>query len=81
MEGAGIMSGDILVVDRAITAITGNIVVAAVDGELVVKRLMRQGNRVWLESASPNYAPIFLQEGQDLQVWGVVTGVVRRFRR
>jgi DNA polymerase V len=80
MEGAGIINGDILVVDRAVSPLPSHIVVAAIDGELVVKRFMRRGIDVWLESASPNYPSLNPQDGQDLVIWGVVTGIVRRFK-
>ncbi len=79
MEGAGIFEGDLLVIDRAIRPRSGCIVVAAVDGELTVKRFLQRNGQVLLEAASPKFATITLNEGQELQVWGVVTGSVRRF--
>ncbi len=79
MEGAGIFSGDILVVDRSITPRSGVIVVAAVYGELVVKRLgVRDGQQVLL-SEHDGYQPIYLSEADDCHIWGVVTGSVRKF--
>lgn len=80
MEAAGIFNGDLLIVDRAVTPVSGQIVVASVDGEFVVKRLMRDGAEIHLEAASPEYAPIILKDGQELTIWGVVTGSVRQFR-
>lgn len=77
MEGARIFDGDILVVDRSISAAPGLIVVAAVYGELVVKRLERTPDGLVLASAQEGYAPILLQEAEDCVVWGVVTGTVR----
>jgi DNA polymerase V len=79
MEGAGIFEGDLLVIDRAITPRSGCIVVAAVDGELTVKRFMQRNGQVQLEAASAKFPPITFHDGQELQVWGVVTGSVRRF--
>ena len=78
MEQAGIRDGDLLVVDRALKPRSGQIVVAAIDGELVVKRLVRRRGQVILEAASPDYGPIEIHDGQTLDIWGVVTGVVRR---
>ena len=78
MQGAGIEDGDYLVVDKAITPICGNIVVAAIDGELLVKRYMSRQGRIWLDSASPDFPSVMINEGQELTVWGVVTGIVRR---
>ncbi len=77
MTGAGIHSGDILVVDRTETARHGSIVIAALNGELTVKRLFREGGRVLLESENPAYAPIEVKEGMDFEVWGVALHVVR----
>ena len=76
MRDEGIRDGDVLVVDRAVEPQSGMIVVAAVDGELTVKRYVRRGGRVVLLAANPEHDPIELQEGQDLVVWGVVTSHV-----
>lgn len=79
MEGAGIFSGDILVVDRSTINKSGQIVVAAVYGEMVVKRLMIKGNRAELISENNKYAPLVLNEAEDCYIWGVVVGSVRSF--
>ncbi len=80
MIGAGIQDGDLLVVDRALEAGHGDIVVAVVDGELTVKRLWQRGARVRLLAENPAYAPIDLKDGQELAVWGVVTNIIRSVR-
>lgn len=80
MEGDGIYSGDIVVVDRSLDPVPGKIVVASVDGEFVIKRLVRDGDAFRLESASPEYPPLVIRDGQDFTVWGVVTACVRKFR-
>ena len=79
MEGAGIFSGDILVIDRSITPRTGMIVVAAVDGGLVVKRLRIDHDGMWLCSEQEGYVPIAVTESSECFLWGVVTGSVRQF--
>lgn len=79
MEGAGIFSGDILVVDRSVEAVSGKIVVAAVGGGLVVKRLAKQGDTMVLMSENEAYAPIAVTGDEECFVWGVVTGSVRQF--
>jgi len=79
MEGAGIFSGDILVVDRSENAVSGRIVVAAVNGELVIKRLAQTSNGLSLLSENTAYAPIVISESEECFVWGVVTGSVRQF--
>jgi len=77
MEGARIFDGDILVVDRSIEAKSGHIVVAAVYGELVVKRLKREGQKSFLLSENEEYKPIIIDEVEGCFVWGVVTGSAR----
>ena len=72
MLGAGIHDNDLLVVDRALTARHGSIVIAVIDGEFTVKRLEKRGARVRLRAEHPDYAPIDFQDGQELHVWGVV---------
>lgn len=80
MEGAGIFHNDILVVDRSVEPASGAIVVAAVYGELVVKRLRKQGSGFALVSENAAYEPILVDENEDCTIWGVVTGSVRLFR-
>jgi DNA polymerase V len=79
MEGAGIFGDDVLVVDRAVTPKDGSIVVAAVFGEMVVKRLKAVGNTHMLVSENENYAPITVSGNDDCFLWGVVVGSVRKF--
>jgi DNA polymerase V len=78
MTGAGILDGDILVVDRARAPRQGDIVVAVIDNELTVKELDTQGPTPCLRAHHPDFAPLTLRSGQELQIWGVVGGVVRR---
>ncbi|MGZ3633031.1 MAG: LexA family protein [Parachlamydiaceae bacterium] len=76
MIGAGIHHNDILVVDRSITPMHGKIVIAAVNGELTVKRLFLKENQIQLVAENPAYAPIQILEGIELHIWGVVTSVI-----
>lgn len=78
MTGAGIASGDILVVDRSLDAAHGKIVIAAINGELTVKRLSRTGNKVQLLPENNQYSPIEITEDEDLVIWGVVTHVIHQ---
>ena len=78
MVGAGIMDGDILVVNRSQEAVHNAIVVAIVDGEPTVKRLFWQNSAIELQPENPAYPTIRISAEQDLQIWGVVTGVVRK---
>ena len=80
MVGAGIHHGDILVVDRAVVPTSGCVVVASVDGELTVKRYVVRGRRTMLLAANPDYPAIELRDGQELEIWGVVTHSLRDHR-
>jgi DNA polymerase V len=77
MEGARIFDGDILVVDRSIEPQSGSIVVAAVYGELVVKRLQKTKSGLALVSENEDYQPILIDDAEGCFVWGVATGSVR----
>lgn len=68
-----IANGATLIVDRAREARHGDIVVAVLDGDFTVKRLFWRGNRVALVPENQTYPSIVLQDGQDLNIWGVVT--------
>jgi DNA polymerase V len=76
MLEAGIHSSDILIVDRSLEAIDGNVIVAALDGELTVKRLYKRNNVLRLLPANKNYQPIEIQAHQAFEIWGVVTNVI-----
>ena len=76
MIDAGIHHGDILIVDRSLDAEPGRVVIAVVEGEMLVKRLRRLGGRLALLSENENYPPLELREGVDLIIWGVVTYVI-----
>lgn len=76
MTGAGIFSGDLLVVDRSLSPESGNVVIAVLDGELTVKRLWRSNGHVELRAENPAYPPIRLSGTMELDVWGVVKHVI-----
>jgi DNA polymerase V len=76
MIHAGIHDGDLLIVDRAIEPISGKIVIAALDGELTVKRLSIKGDTVRLLPENPAYPVIEIGAEQALVIWGVVIHVI-----
>lgn len=78
MINAGIHDGDLLVVDRSIEAVHSKIVIAAVYGDLTVKRYIKKGNKAYLAPENDKYTPIEIKEGDDVHVWGVVTNVVHK---
>lgn len=76
MINAGIFDGDILIVDRSIAPISGKIVIAAINGELTVKRLFKKGDTVQLVAENDAYHPIEITADTDLHIWGVVINVI-----
>lgn len=76
MIKAGIHHGDILIVDRSLAPAHGKVVIAAINGELTVKRLYHVGEKIELVAENEGYAPIAVTEGSDLHIWGVVTNVI-----
>lgn len=80
MINAGIHDGDIIVVDRSVQPVDRSVVVAVVDGELTVKRLIMRSGTAELHAENPKYAPIRFQDGQELIIWGVVTSAVHQVK-
>lgn len=80
MIDAGIRPGDILVVDRSLTAQHGDIVIACLFGDMTVKELQLQPS-VRLLPHNRHYAPIDISADSQLDIFGVVTGVVRTLSR
>ena len=81
MHGAGIADGDILVVNRALTPLHGDIVVAEVDNDFTVKYLHKRAGRVKLHAADATFPDIvFERDGQQLVIVGVVTATIKRHR-
>ncbi len=80
MIDAGIFEGDIAVIDRARLASLGNTVLAVIDGEFTIKILHQsEHGRPVLLPANPVFSPIEIKEGMNFEIWGVVTGTVRKF--
>lgn len=79
MSGAGILDGDLLVVDRSVEAKPGHVVVAVLGGEMTIKRLRRlPDGRSVLKAEHPDYPAIIVGEEQPAEIWGVVVGCVRK---
>jgi DNA polymerase V len=76
MIGAGIHEGDLLIVDRSIEPTNNRVIIAAVNGELLVKRLRLKRKKIYLESENPGYPSLLITETMDFLIWGVVTNVV-----
>lgn len=78
MLKAGIHDGDELIVDRALEPVDGKIVVAVVNGEMTVKRLYKKRGKVRLLAENPEFSPIEFKNGDELNIWGVVTRVIHK---
>ena len=72
MRGRGIFDGDLLVVDRALPAVHGCVVIAVVDGEFTVKQLLHTPDGQVLRAAHPDYPDMHILPEQDFSIWGVV---------
>ena len=79
MIGAGIKPDDLLIVDRSLTPKNNDIVIAVVDTELTVKRLIQKSKMIKLLPENPAFKPLMITEDMDFSIWGVVTGSVTRF--
>lgn len=77
MQGAGIYCGDLVIVDRSIDAVHGDIVIAALNSEPLCKRLHKRENVVVLMSENSKFPPRYVMEGDELAIWGVVKYSVR----
>lgn len=78
MSEAGILPGDMVIVDKGQVPKSGDIVIAEVDGQWTIKYLKKRGDSVSLIPANPNYRPI--KPKTELKIAGVVTAVVRKYR-
>ena len=79
MKEAGIFDGDILVVDRSLKLAEGKIIVAILNGELLVRRFHRNFSSAFLIPENNRYKPINLAEFSDFVVWGVVVHSIHSF--
>lgn len=78
MINAGIHDSDLLIVDRSITPKHNSIIIAVIDGEMTLKRLVRSNGRVILQAENPDYPSIIITDEMNFEVWGVVSFVIHR---
>jgi DNA polymerase V len=81
MTEAGIFPGDVLVVDRSLQARHGDIIIASLETEMTVKQLHLSPPPARLLPRNSGYEPIVIGDDMVLEVFGVVTNVVRSFNR
>jgi DNA polymerase V len=77
MESAGIFDGDILIVDRSVKLVNGKIVVAVLNGELLVRRFHKNFSAAFLIAENQRYKNINVAEFNDFRIWGVVIYCIR----
>ncbi|MBI0410279.1 MAG: translesion error-prone DNA polymerase V autoproteolytic subunit [Nitrosospira sp.] len=73
-----IQHGDLLVVDRSLSPISGNIVIAVDDGDLIVRRFIQHEGRVVLAPENSAFKELEFKDGQELKIWGVVTSLIKK---
>ena len=78
MVNAYIHDGDIVIVDRSIKPQSGKIVIAVIDGEMLIRRLEKTMNKMRLIPESPKLSPIDIGEYNDVKIWGVVTYIIKQ---
>ncbi len=76
MKEAGIFDKDILIVDRSLEYQNGTIIIAVLNGELVVKRLKIKEKRIFLQQENGTYSDVEVTNDEDFRIWGVVTSVI-----
>jgi DNA polymerase V len=76
MINAGIFADDLLIVDRSLTPSNNDIVVAIINGEFTVKRLVIKNNQYELLAENPKFKSIQFTEMSELNIWGVVKKVI-----
>ena len=79
MLGAGILSGDLLIVDRSIEVTNNCIVVVHLDGEFTVKRIKKIKKKIFLQAENNNYKPIEITKEMDFELFGVVAHAIHHF--
>ena len=78
MQNAGIFSGDVMVVDRALEPKNNTIVLAVLDGEFTVKTIQKKGRQLFFKAENETFKPIQITEEMDFKVWGVVTHIIHK---
>lgn len=83
LMNAGISDGDLVVIDKALTAQNGDYVAAFIDGEFTLKKfVIDEANQcAWLVPANDKYRPIQVTADNDFLIWGVITSCIKRFHK
>lgn len=81
MTGAGIYKGDLLIVDRSLEARHGSIIVAVVDGEFTLKRLIKRNGEIFLHAENSKYSDLKIESEMNFEIWGVAIHNIHDLRR
>ena len=77
MINAGLSDGDLIVIDRSLNPEHNKIAVCFIDGDFTVKRIIKKGADLFLKAENKNYDSIKIDEENQLQIWGIVTYVIK----
>jgi len=77
MINAGLSNGDLIVIDRSLNPEHNKIAVCFIDGDFTIKRIIKKGVDLYLKPENKNYKPIKIDEENQLQIWGIVTYVIK----
>ncbi len=80
MKNAGILNGDILIVDRSINPTDKTIILCVLNGEFTVKRISKRGEKLFLIPENDQFKPIEIVDGMDFRVWGVVVFAIHKMK-
>ena len=78
MKDAGIQSGDIMIVDKSLEPQNRSIVIAVIDGEFTVKRLLIKAGKLWLQPENSDFKAIEITDDNEFVIWGIVTNVIKK---
>jgi len=79
MINSGIQNHDLIIVDKSLIAVPGNIVIAMIDGEFTVKRLEKKNDELYLKSENDSYPDFNFKNHNEIQIWGVVIYSIHNF--
>jgi len=78
MDGAGIFCEDLVVVDRSIPVQNGHIVIVFINNAFIIRRFIKRGRKILLQSDNNQYASIEIEDEDDFEIWGIVTFVIHK---
>lgn len=81
MSGEGIEEGDILVIDKSLELMDGDLAICFINGEFTVKRVKLEKDYAWLVPSNPDYEPIKVTKDDEFTIWGIVTYTIKKNRR